>query len=72
MSIKFFTNAFKGNPSDSIAINSVNVMTIFEGINTDHDTNEVQTITNIYGTTGQTWSVEEDMATVVARLNERD
>ena len=72
MSLKIFTNAFKGNPSDSIAINSVNVMTIFEGINTDHDTNEVQTITNIYGTTSQTWSVEEDMATVVSRLNERD
>jgi hypothetical protein len=72
MAIKFFTNALKGNPSDSIAINSVNVMTIFEGINTDHDTNEVQTITNIYGTTSQTWSVEEDMATVVSRLNERD
>jgi len=72
MAIKYFTNAFKGNPSDSIAINADNVMTVFEAINTDHDTNEVQTVTNIYGTTGQTWSVEEDMATVVARLNQRD
>ena len=72
MAIKYFTNVFKGNPTDTIAINADNVMTVFEGVNTDHDTNEVQTVTNIFGVTGQTWSVEEDMATVVARLNERD
>jgi hypothetical protein len=70
--MKYFKNAFKGNPTDSIAINPDHVITVFEGVNTNHDTNEVQTVTNIYGATGQTWSVEEDMVTVVARLNERD
>ena len=72
MSLKYFTNAFKGNRTDSIAINPDHVMTVFEGIYTDHENNEVMDVTNIFGVTGTTWQVEENMLTVVARLNERD
>lgn len=72
MTLKYFTNAFKGNPSDSIAINPDHVVSVFEGMWTNHETNEVVDVTNIFGVTGATWQVEEDMFTVVARLNERD
>ena len=71
MALKYFTNAFKGNASDSIAINPENVVTVFETLITNHETNEVGQVTNIFlGTT--TLQVEEDYLTVVARLNERD
>jgi hypothetical protein len=70
MAFKFFTNAFKGNATDSIAINSDFVITVFEGIYTDEETNELKTVTNIYAGSNGNWQVEEDYLTVVARLNE--
>ena len=72
MALKYFTNAFKGNPTDSIAINPNHVVSVFEGMMTNHETNEVVDVTNIFGVSGVTWQVEENMLTVVARLNERD
>jgi hypothetical protein len=71
MALKYFTNAFKGNASDSIAINPSFVVSVFETLTTNHETNEIGQVTNIFtGTT--TLQVEEDLLTVVARLNERD
>jgi hypothetical protein len=72
MAMKFFTNAFKGNASDSIAINPQHVITVFETVLTNHETNEISTVTNIYAGQNGSWQVEEDYLTVVARLNERD
>jgi hypothetical protein len=72
MALKYFTNAFKGNASDSIAINPDHVVSVFETLSTNTDTNEMSQITNIFGVTGTSWQVEEDIVTVVARLNERD
>lgn len=67
-----FKNAFKGNATDSIAINPSHVVTVFESVITDTDTNEVKSVTNIYGVTGNMWQVEDDYLNVIARLNERD
>lgn len=72
MSLKIFTNAYKGNASDSIAINPSHVVTVFEGLITDSETNELSSVTHIFAGQNGAWQVEEDYLTVVARLNERD
>jgi len=72
MKFKYFTNVFKGNASDSIAINPDFVVTVFETLWTNPDTNELGQVTNIYAGVEGSWQVEEDMLTVVSRLNERD
>ena len=39
MALKYFTNAFKGNANDSIAINPNHVMSVYESIFTNSETN---------------------------------
>ena len=72
MALKYFKNAFKGNASDSLAINPNHVVSVYESVSIDATTEEKDWVTVIFGVTGSSWQVEEDMATVVARLNERD
>ena len=72
MALKYFTNAFKGNASDTIAINPNHVVSVFESVWTNHETNEVNSVTVIYGVTGSSWQVSDSYLDVVARLNERD
>jgi hypothetical protein len=72
MALKYFTNAFKGNANDSIAINPNHVMSVYESIFTNSETNEVNSITIIFGVTGNSWQVADSYLDVVARLNERD
>ena len=72
MALKYFTNVFKGNASDSIAINPDHVISVYESVSTVSESDEKEWVTVIFGVTGASWQVEEDMATVVARLNERD
>ena len=72
MALKYFTNAFKGNASDSIAINPDHIVSVYESVSTTSESDEKEWVTVIFGVTGASWQVEEDMATVVARLNERD
>ena len=72
MALKYFRNAFKGNVNDSIAINPAHVVTVFETLYTNPDTNELGQVTNIYAGQQGSWQVEEDYLTVIARLNERD
>ena len=70
--LKYFTNSFKGNASDSIAINPRYVVSVFETIKTNQETNDIQQVNTIYANNGVAWEVEEDYLTVVSRLNERD
>ena len=75
MALKYFTNSFKGNITDTIAINPNHVVSVYESESTtqDEDGNSVvKQVTAIFGVTGTVWQVEEDLLTVVARLNERD
>jgi len=59
-----FTNSFKGNASNSIAINPDHVISVFEILN------EEESLTAIYGIGNNTWTVEEKYLDVVARLNQ--
>ena len=60
----YFTNSFKGNATDSIAINPDHVISVFEILN-----EEEETVTAIYGIGNNTWTVEDKYLAVVARLN---
>ena len=60
----YFTNSFKGNASDSIAINPDHVISVFVIENEEGDK-----VTAIYGIGNITWTVEEPYLEVVARLS---
>jgi hypothetical protein len=60
----YFTNSFKGNASDSIAINPDHVISVFVIENEEGDK-----VTAIYGIGNNTWTVEEPYLEVVARLS---
>jgi len=61
----YFTNSFKGNASDSIAINPDHVISVFEILNENEEK-----VTAIYGIGNNTWTVEEPYYVVVAKLSE--
>ena len=60
----YFTNSFKGNASDSIAINPDHVISVFEILN-----EKEEKVTAIYGIGNNTWTVEESYLDVVASMN---
>ena len=70
MSVKFFKNLYKGNASESIAINPNHVVSVWEAIYVSPETNEVTTTTNLFTITGQTFQIDESFLDVCARLNE--
>jgi hypothetical protein len=72
MTVKLFQNAFKGNVSESIAINPAHVMSVFESKSIDPESSEEEVLTNIFGVTGNTWQVTDAYLDVIARLNEKD
>ena len=69
MAVKMFTNLFKGNASDSVAINPAHVVSVWEAIQVT-EANEVSTVTSLFTVTGQTFQLEDTDLEVVARLNE--
>jgi hypothetical protein len=69
MSVKIFTNIFKGNATDSVAINPAHVVSVWEAIKVT-EANEISTVTSLFTVTGQTFQLEETYLEVVARLNE--
>ncbi len=70
MSVKFFKNLYKGNASESIAINPSHVVSVWEAVYVNPETNEVTTTTNLFTITGQTFQIDESFLDVCARLNE--
>jgi hypothetical protein len=60
----YLTNSFKGNASDSIAINPDHVISVFE-----IEDEEGKKVTAIYGIGNNTWTVEEPYLEVVSRLS---
>lgn len=82
MSIKIFENAYSGNASPSIAINSDKVVSIYETDVQLPDLNAKPTkkgsalkltrVTNIYTDIGATFQVRDKYLEVIARLNEKD
>lgn len=72
MSLKFFVNNYEGNASDSIAINSDQVISVYE-TEVEEGTGKKKTkrkITNIYCHGNATFQVKEKYLDVVTRLNE--
>lgn len=61
--LEMFTNSFKGNASNSIAINPAHVISVFE-----IEDEEGNRLTAIYGIGNNTWTVEDSYLNVVSRL----
>lgn len=74
--LKYFNNAFEGNASKSLAINSAHVVTVYESNITykDEEDNvtEIMPVTCIFTLNNITYNVTDSYLEVVARLNERD
>ena len=62
-----FTNSYKGNPTDVIAINPEQVVSVFETLSKDNET-----LTAIYTVNNQTFTVEEPFDQVYAMLRGED
>jgi hypothetical protein len=74
MAIKIFKNIFKGNSSDTIAINPDNVISVYETeideivSKTKSKNKNKKTITNIYCIGGTNFQVEESFTEVINLL----
>ena len=69
MSLHNFTNVYDGNATDTIAINSEYVVSIYETLYPDPNTNELVPVTNIFTTNNITYQVKESYLDVIARFN---
>ena len=74
MAFKYFTNAVEGHVDESIAINPDHIINVYERKTTvaTAEGNKEKIVTILFAGTVGSWEVKEDMATAVARLNERD
>ena len=74
MAFKYFTNAVEGHVDESIAINPDHIVNVYERKSTvaTSEGNKEKVVTILFAGPVGSWEVKEDMATVVARLNERD
>ena len=74
MAFKYFTNAVEGHVDESIAINPDHIVNVYERKSTvaTSEGNKEKVVTILFAGSVGSWEVKEDMATVVARLNERD
>jgi len=75
--LKYFTNALEGNASQSLAINPLHVVNVFESVLTKQnpeteEVTEVFPVTSIYTATGVVYNVTDNYLDVIARFNERD
>jgi hypothetical protein len=69
MAIVLFTNAFAGNPSDKIAINSDKIISVFEILDPD-DKKKKKFNTAIYAGQDLTWTVKEPIEEVIKKIND--
>ena len=72
MSILIFENAFDGNATNDIAINSKHVLSVYEqDVPDPKDKKGKKTfrVTNIYTTANVNFSVKDEFNDVIARLN---
>ena len=62
--ILLLTNVYKGNLTDKIAVNTDIVVSIFESITDDN-----VVVSNLYTLNDKTFSVEESMDDIIAKIN---
>jgi len=64
-----FKNAFKGNITDEIWINIDHIISVFESLNTDNETNEMETSVTLFSKDGMSWQVKEPISEVSRKLS---
>ena len=69
MSLHHLTNVYEGNATDTIAINSEYVVSVYETLYPDPNTNELIPVTNIFTTNNITYQVKESYLDVVSKFN---
>jgi len=67
--IVLLNNAFEGNASDKIAINSDKVISVFEILD-PLDKKKKKLFTAIYGGPDLSWTVKESIEEVIKKLND--
>tara|TARA_B100000902_G_C27132093_1_gene824168 strand:+ start:631 stop:930 length:300 start_codon:yes stop_codon:yes gene_type:complete len=64
-----FKNHFKGNVGLDIWINVDHIITVYESISSETDTNSIQPTVTLYSESGQSWLVDDSIDEVVEKLN---
>lgn len=70
MAMKMFQNAYGGNASKSIAINTDHIMSVFETESINPDSGETEKLTNLFSVSGNTWQVKDSYLDVISQLND--
>ena len=65
------TNASKEYDGKALLINSRHILSVFEGVKMLDD-NTVETITNIYTVTKESWIVKESIETIFLKIKGED
>ena len=65
------TNASKEYDGKTLLINSRHILSVFEGVKILDD-NTVETITNIYTVTKESWIVKESIETIFLKIKGED
>jgi hypothetical protein len=69
MAIVLFENAFEGNATNNIAINSEKVISVYETLD-PLDKKKKKLFTAIYAGPDLTWTVKEPLNEVIKKLND--
>lgn len=64
-----FNNAFKGNVTDDIWVNIDHIITCFETLETDDETNELRPFVTLFSKDGMSWQVDEPINEVARKLS---
>ncbi len=63
-----FKNSFKGNITEDIWINIDHIVTVFESLDADPETNEMKPSVTLFSKEGMNWQVDEPMSEVQKKL----
>tara|TARA_B100000900_G_C20462884_1_gene668050 strand:- start:133 stop:345 length:213 start_codon:yes stop_codon:yes gene_type:complete len=63
-----FKNSFKGNITEDIWINIDHIVTAFESIDANAETNEMKPSVTLFSKEGMNWQVDEPMSEVQKKL----
>ena len=64
-----FKNSFKGNITDDIWINIDHIVSVFESVEPDSDTNELKSSVTLFSKDGVNWQIDEPISEVIGKLS---
>ena len=64
-----FKNAFKGNLTEDIWINIDHIVTVFESLNANTETNEMKSSVTLFSKDGMNWQIDEPINEVARKLS---